>query len=217
MKRNTVILSVVSALAALGFLIVAYSLTNKSVPTDFPNVTKIVSTDHVRWSPDKKNILVEYGDFQCPACGQFHQFLAGFEASGSANYSLTKKVSFVFRNFPLFQVHQNANASAYAAEAAAKQEKFWEMYDLLYQNQKEWSDLPNSTDYFAGLAKELELNVDKFKADMNSKEVKNKVEADLSSGNNAAVNSTPTFFYNGQKLQLQSFDQLTQILQSGSN
>lgn len=217
MKKNTVILSVLSGLVLLGFLFVVYSLTTKPAQTDFPEITKIASTDHVKWSPDKKNVLVEYGDFQCPACKEFHQFLAGFEASGSANSSLPKKITFVFRNFPLFQIHQNAYSSAYAAEAAAKQNKFWEMYDLLYQNQKEWADLPNPTDFFVNLAKQLALNIDQFKTDMNSKEVKNKVEDDLRSGNGAAVSSTPTFFYNGKKIELQSFDQLTQTLQSGSN
>ena len=217
MKKNTVIISVISGVVLLGFLFIVYSLTNKPVPTNFPNVTKITATDHIKWSPDKKNVLVEYGDFQCPACKEFHQFLTGFEASGSASTAITKKVTFVFRDFPLFQVHPNAYAGAYAAEAAAKQDKFWQMYDLLYQNQKEWASLPNPTDFFLNLAKQLKLDVDKFKTDMNSQAVKNKVGADLQSGNAVGVDSTPSFFYNGKKLDIQSLDQFIKILQSGSN
>jgi protein-disulfide isomerase len=143
--------------------------------------------------------------------------LAGFEASSSANADITKNVTFVFRHFPLFQIHPNAYAGSYAAEAAGKQGKFWEMHDLLYETQVNWASLPNPTDFFVNLAAQLKLDVDKFKADMNSQAVKDKVDADLRSGNAAAVNSTPTFFYNGKKLTIQSFDQLTQILRTGSN
>ncbi len=180
-------------------------------------MTKIDARDHVKWSPDRKNILVEYADYQCPACKEFHQFLASFEATGSADAAITKKVTFVYRNFPLFQIHKNAYPSAYAAEAAGKQDKFWQMYDLLYKNQEKWSELPNPTDYFVGLAKQLGLDTEQFKTDMSSQEVKNKVEADLQSGELAQISSTPTFFYNGQQLELQSYDQFKKILQSGSN
>jgi len=215
-SKNTIIISVVSGLVLLGFLVVVYTLTTKPVQTDFPQVNKIATTDHVKWSADKKNVLVEYGDFQCPACRVYHQFLADFEASSSANSPVTKKVTFVYRNFPLFQVHKNAYPAAYAAEAAAKQDKFWQMHDLLYQKQDGWAELANPTDYFVGLAQKLNLNLNKFKTDLNSQEVRNKVEADLQSGNLAQISSTPGFFYNGQKLNIQSPEQLKQAISGNS-
>ena len=218
MKKNTIIISVISAVVLFGFLFIAYSLTNKpTTETNFPQMTKIDARDHVKWSPDRKNILVEYADYQCPACKELHAFLAGFEATGSADAAITKKVTFVYRNFPLFQIHKNAYPSAYAAEAAGKQDKFWQMYDLLYTKQDEWVELANPTDYFLGLAQKLNLDLNKFKTDMNSQEVKNKVKADLESGELAQIDATPTFFYNGQKLDIQTFNQFTEILRSGSN
>ncbi len=217
MKKNTIIISVISAVVLFGFLFIVYSLTNKPTTTNLPQMTKIDANDHVKWSAVRKNILVEYADYQCPACKELHAFLAGFEATGSADAAITKKVTFVYRNFPLFQIHKNAYPSAYAAEAAGKQDKFWQMYDLLYRNQEKWSNLANPTDYFVSLAKQLGLNTEQFKADINSQEVKSKVEADLQSGELAQISSTPTFFYNGQQLELQSYDQFKKILQSGSN
>ena len=87
----------------------------------------------------KKNILVEYSDLECPACQNAHNIIKSIEASGSADFEITKKVTFVYRHFPLFQIHTKVNVAAYASEAAAKQGKFWEMTDILFKNQKTWA------------------------------------------------------------------------------
>ncbi len=216
MKRNTVILTVVSLIVLFGFLYLVYSLTNKPVQTSFPQINKLKSDDHISWSLSKQHLLIEYGDFQCPACGAFHPILQSFEASGSPNLNISKRIAFVFRHYPLVTVHQNALSAAYASEAASDQGKFWEMHNLLFENQKDWSTLQNPTDYFITLADKLKLNTAQFKKDLDSTQIKKRVEEDRSSGDQAQVSSTPTFFLDGKKLDIQTLDQFTQLLQAAS-
>ncbi len=215
MNKKTLIVIVVPVIAIFGLLFVVYNLTNSpSTPVINQQVNVIGPQDHLTWSAAKKNILVEYSDFQCPACRNFHIIINQMVASGSADAKIRDKVTFIYRNFPLPQ-HPNANAAAYAAEAAGRQGKFYEMSDLLFNNQDNWKDLPNSTDYFVNLAKQLSLNTEQFKTDMNSQAVKEKVSADLDSGNQARVDATPTFYLNGQKLDnIQSFNQFKSLLNS---
>lgn len=149
--------------------------------------------------------LVEYGDFECPACYGF------FPLVKQIKEEYKDKLRFEFRNFPLVQVHQHALAAHRAAEAANRQGKFWEMHDLLYQRQEDWNG-PSATDptgipigqaitMFEGYAKELGLNVDQFKADVESQDALGTINADLARGGNEGVNATPTFFLNGKKIE----------------
>ncbi len=214
--NNKILITVVSAIAIVGFLFVAYQLTNNGQSSSVvnPNVSVINATDHVEWSPDKKNILVEYADFQCPSCAEFHAFLKQMEASGSADSKIIKNITFVERDFPLYQIHDKAYDSAYAAEAAGLQGKYFEMADLLFTNQQRWENDPNYKNTFVSFAKQLGLNVDQFQKDWNSKEVKDKVNNDLLSGQQAGVDATPTFYLNGKKLSITSFDQFKTLLLS---
>jgi len=155
---------------------------------------------------------VEYSDFQCPACKNFHDFLQEFESSSSANYSITQKVTLVFRHFPLYQIHPTSMDAAYAAQAAALQGRFWEMDDQLFGKQDVWSTSPNPRQNFINMANEIKLDIEKFKSDMDSKVVKDKVQADLTSGNKAGINSTPTFFLNGNKIELTTLDEFKKLL-----
>jgi len=179
------------------------------VVTDFPQTKQLKTSDHIKWSPDKKNILVEYSDFQCPSCKSAHDFLKTVEASGSADFDITKKVTFVYRYFPLYQIHDKAKISAYVAEAAGIQGKFWEMSDLLFDNQQSWSASNDpQKEYFLNYAKELKLNIDQFKNDLNSAVVKDRVNSDLKEAEQIGVDSTPTFFLNGQKVDVNSYQEL---------
>ncbi len=218
MQKNTVVITIVSLIAVFGFLFLVYSFSNNSggaASQVVPEASKLKTDDHIKWSPAKKVLLIEYGDLQCPACGAFHSLLKSFEVQGSPNLNVNKKVTFVFRHFPL-PMHPNAIPAARAAEAASKQGKFFEMSDLLYDEQNSWADLKNPIDYFVGLAKKLKLDVEKFKADMSSPDVKKKIDADTLSGNVAQVNSTPTFFLNGKKVEVQTFDQFQKLLRDAS-
>jgi protein-disulfide isomerase len=215
MNYKTIIISIFSVLAIFLLLFGVYKLVSQPVQTDFPQTKQIKSTDHVKWSPEKKNILVEYSDLQCPACKGAHDFFKTIEASSSADFNITKKVTFVYRHFPLYQIHNYAYVAAYAAEAAGKQNKFFEMADLLFDNQSIWekSNDPQKN-YFLTYAKELNLNVDQFKKDSDSTEVRDRVAEDLREVGQMGIDSTPTFFLNGQKVVVNSYDEFKTLLKN---
>lgn len=196
------------------FLFFIYKLVSPPEKTEFPEINKVKTTDHTRWSKENKNLLIEYSDLQCPACKNFHDILNSYEATGGADTSITNKVTLVFRHFPLTSIHLNSLSASYAAEAAGLQNKFWEMTDALFEKQAEWSSLPNPKDYFITVAKSLKLDTDQFSKDMGSQEVKNKVQADISEGDSIGVNSTPTFFLNGKKLKFNTLNEFKNLLKS---
>lgn len=217
MNKNAIIVTVISIVLIFGFLILVYNFTSTTAPSQSSNVYKeaqtLTPTDHIKWSPDKKNVLVEYSDLQCPACKAFHDVIKGqIEATASGNTDITKKVTFVYRHFPLTQ-HQFSRQAAYAAEAAGKQGKFFEMADLLFADQVRWSVSDNPKADFEKMAQSLSLDIEQFKKDADSQEVKNKVEQDYQSGVQAQVRSTPSFYLNGKKLDnLGSFSDLIRLL-----
>ena len=213
--NNKNLIVILSILGLFAFLFFAYKLTSTPQKSVYPEVNVVKSTDHVKWSKDKKNILVEYSDLQCPACKSFHEVIkAQLEATGPGKIDVTKSITFVYRHYPLLQIHANAQAAAYAAEAAGKQGKFYEYSDLLFTKQEEWSTSGDPKSLFLNYADALKLDKEKFTKDMNSDEVRNKVAADVSSGDNAQVNATPTFFLNGEKLNnLRSFEEFVQLLE----
>lgn len=147
-------------------------------------------------SATPKATLVEFSDFQCPACKSFEPEVESI----ISKYSSTLR--FVYRHFPLPQ-HKFSEKSALAAEAAGTQGKFWEYHHLLFPNQESFSD-----ELFPKLANDLNLNAEKFKADMASQSLLDKIRSDVAFGNTIGVNATPTFFLNGKKLDLQSYSDL---------
>lgn len=149
---------------------------------------KVSDRDHIQGNSSADLTIVEYGDYQCPHCGAAHPILKEMMAE------LGDQIRFVFRNFPLSEMHEYARPAALAAEAAALQGKFWEMHDAIYDNQQNLS-----TRFFMDLAEQLNLDVDQFKSDMQKESLEEKVEGDFESGMMSGVNGTPTFFVNGQK------------------
>jgi protein-disulfide isomerase len=148
------------------------------------------SADHVQGKPDAPVTLVEYGDYQCPYCGQAYPIVKRIQKR------LSSRLSFVFRNFPLAEAHPFAMGAAEMAEAAALQDKFWQMHDSLYEHQDALE--PKSlVDY----AKHLHLDMGKLKTDLASPEVGNRVRSDFSSGVRSGVNGTPSFYINGVKFE----------------
>ncbi len=156
-------------------------------------------------TPSATLTLVEFADFQCPSCASAHPLVKALVDKYKNN------LNYVFRHFPLDQ-HKNANAASLAAEAAAEQDKFWEMQDLLFANQSEWSEEKNPNTFFSSYAKELKLDVKKFNNALEKKLYQEKVDADLKDGKSAGVNSTPTFFLNGQRMK--NFGDIETIIQS---
>lgn len=152
--------------------------------------------DHVSGPSDGKIVLIEYGDFQCPACYKM------YPSVHDATTQYADKITFVFRNFPLTDKHPNALAAATAAEAAGLQGKYYEMYDILYQSQPSWqgASVSDRTAIFQNYAEQLGLDIEKFKTDLTSKDISDKITRDISLGKAAKLGGTPTFVLNGEKL-----------------
>src|SRR4030081_1601556 len=121
-------------------------------------------------------VLEEYGDYQCPPCGQLYPELKQIE------HEYGNQVQVVFHHFPLMKMHKNALIAAHAAEAARNQNKFWEMHDRLYRNQKEWADQDDPRPTFISYARQLNLNIDQFKQDMESNLVEQRLRSDIQRG-----------------------------------
>jgi formate-nitrite transporter family protein len=118
-------------------------------------------------------------------------------------------VTIVYRHFPLTSIHPNAEPAARAAEAAALQGKFWDMHDMLFEKQRFWSEERDPKQLFVRYASDLGLNTEQFESDISTGAVRDKVDNDRRSGARAAVNGTPTFFLNGQRLDNpRSYDEL---------
>lgn len=144
--------------------------------------------DNSQGNPEAVLTLVAYGDYQCPRCGRAHPVVKKIQDV------FRGKLLFVFRNFPLQNLHPLAMPAALATEAAARQNRFWEMHDLIFENQDQ---LHGSS--FRDFAKQLKIDVPQFEKDCNDPYILQKVEGDFDSGIMSGVNDTPTFFINGSR------------------
>ena len=153
----------------------------------------VTASDWIRGDASAKVVVVEYADFQCPACGAYYPLVKQLEKDFPTNLAV------VFRHFPLPQ-HPNAKPAARAAEAAGKQGKFWEMHDMIYENQREWSELADATPVFKKYAQTLGLDMTKFATDSADSTLLDKITSQSQVGEDAGINSTPTFFVNGEHL-----------------
>ncbi|MBS1714364.1 MAG: thioredoxin domain-containing protein [Armatimonadetes bacterium] len=130
--------------------------------------------------------LLEYGDYECPFCGRAHiEVKRLLEDAGD-------EVKFSFRNFPLSEIHPHAKSAALAAEAAARQGRFWPMHDLLLENQRDLR-----AEKILDLADSLGLDLERFEGDVRTQELSERVHEDFMMGVRSGVNGTPTFFVNG--------------------
>lgn len=138
--------------------------------------------------------LEEFGDYQCPPCGLLHPTLKKYKQELGPN------LNFIFRNLPLPTLHKNAVVAAQAAEAARVQDRFWEMHDLLYENQELWSEDINPRGIFLKFAADLGLDTKRFERDMDDKQVLLRIEADQQAAAQLGINSTPTILIEGRRL-----------------
>lgn len=160
-------------------------------------------------SDSAKVKLVEFSDFECPACLAVEPYVKKIRET------YPEQVQLIYRQFPLPQ-HLNSREAANLSLAAAEQGKFWEMHGKLFDTQTEWSPLKDNeaNAFFLNLAKELNLDVNKVKQQLDSNAFNSIIEADIAEGRSLGVNSTPTFYLNGRKLNLQSFEDLNRIVES---
>jgi len=158
-----------------------------------PLVDKLSDSDWVKGDKNAKVIIIEYSDFECPACAIYSKFL------NDAMNEFGEHAVFAYRHYPL-NIHKNSTSAAWAAEAAGVQGKFWEMHDRLFIYQDAWSKEENPEEIYNKFAKDLGLDVEKFKADYQSDATHQNVELDRKSAKKNKLNSTPTIFINGQQI-----------------
>jgi protein-disulfide isomerase len=150
---------------------------------------------HIRGDAAAPVTLEEFGDFQCPSCATVSSIIARVE------HDYGRRLRVIFRQYPL-SMHAHAMEAALAAEAAGLQGRFWEMHDLLYKNQDSWSNAPDVRTIFAGYARSLGLDEQRFAKDSNSDEVRSRVFWEGRQGVSRGVQLTPTLFINGRRLEL---------------
>lgn len=143
-------------------------------------------------SPTAAVTVEEFADYQCPTCGTIHPKLK--ELTGAYG----NKIKFIYRSFPLTQIHKNAYDSAVAAEAAGLQGKFWAMQDQLFENRTEWENSNDARKIFEGYAQKLGMDVAKFQNDMLGLPAKSRVDEDMKRGRSIGINGTPTIYIVGK-------------------
>lgn len=213
MNQKQLLVSTVALVAVFGLLYGVYALIGGG--PDATLIAKIKSekpTARTKWNREGTHTLVVFSDHQCPACKTYHEYLAELEASNSANNAITKNTAFVFRYFPLYQIHEHAFPLAYAAEAAGRQNKFEEATNRFFADQTKLEGVKDLTQYLSQVAKDLKLDEKKFIADMDDKALQSVIQDDLALGEKLGVNSTPSFFLDGEKLESMSPDALLKVL-----
>lgn len=190
MTNETKILSVIGGVT-VALIISAVFFLSKPEKSAVIDTSKLVKEDSNKIATDSARLtIVEFGDYQCPACAAAHPSIK--KALGD----FPGQVNFVFRHFPLAQ-HKNAELAAASVEAAKLQGKLWEMHDKLYESQNEWEE-SDALDLFKKYASGMGIDTDKFVVDISSDSVKQKVKNDLADGLSLGINSTPTFYFNGE-------------------
>lgn len=190
---------VIGIIAVVILVVAGFLWATKPQPE---TVSSAKASNHVRGKGIKNTTLIEYGDFQCPACAAY------FPIVEATVEKYKDDIIFQFRNYPLESLHQNARASSRAAEAAALQGKFWEMYAVLYQNQKSWEKAGDPLSYFTSYAKQIGItDTAKFNADYRSSKVNDIINADLKEGQKFSITGTPTFILDGKKITTNPRDQ----------
>lgn len=200
MTTEAKVLTAITGVTVLIITIGAFSFGGKTT-ADKPT-TEVLATEDQKLlvkpdsnqivSPKAKVTLVEFGDFQCPACGSVNPIVEQITEEYKG------KITFVFRNFPL-AAHKNAMIAAEAAEAAGAQGKYFQMHSMLYDKQADWSESDKPMEHFEKYAKELKLDINKFKSEIESNKYEKKIQQDITDGTALGVDATPTFYINGVK------------------
>src|SRR6266487_1379019 len=187
---------IVSAIALITIVAGAMLYHAKNLPLLTVSKNRLAGTNdaepvHIRGKPDAPVTLEEYGDFECPPCGRLSEPINKLEQD------YRSRLRIIFHHFP-FGTHPHARAAALASEAAGLQGRFWEMHDLLYREQGTWSKAADAQPLFNAYAGILGLKIDRFKRDMESDEVRRRVDADQKDGAAVGVTVTPTVFINNR-------------------
>lgn len=205
-KKLLIVGGIIVATVALGYWLFASGPSTDTTNTGTVDQSLLIKSDSYQSKKpgpySYKATIVEFADYECPACGAMHPVLKQLLAKYPGELNL------VYRNFPI-PGHLNEMPAALSAEAAGRQGKFWEMHDLIFESQQKWVDLPDPTSYFASIAQSLGLDMNKFGKDLADPALKQKITDDAADGDKLGVTGTPTMFLNGKKLDLKSYDDLT--------
>jgi protein-disulfide isomerase len=187
-------LTAILFMAILGYYYYAINTgASKKAPKE--QAVTVSDKDYTKGSPNAQVNIIEYADFQCPACKAYESVVS----------QILKKypedVRFTFRHFPLISIHKNALLAATYAEAAGEQGKFWEMHDALYANQSEWGDSLDAEKKILGYGASLGLNVAMLEKTAKSDAVREKVVASYKEASILKLQGTPSFFVNGNKVE----------------
>ncbi len=204
MKNPWIIIGVVTLILIAGSFWFSSSVAKKS--DEGVDATK----SYIKGNPEAAVTLVEYSDFQCPACASFHPVLVDLMNEFGDD------IRFEYKHFPL-PMHPLALPAARAVEAAGQQDAFYEFHDLIFENQKTWSNSPNPNALFVQYAESLGLDIEQFKRQMNSSLLKDRIDSDLQSGRDLGITGTPTFFLNGEKMTITTYDDFYQQIEAAIN
>ena len=209
MNKNIIIMVVVIlAVLGIGIFLASKSPATPSAGTPDSGIQGAADitrpTSHMTGSINAKVQFVEFGDYQCPACGAAYAPIKQIVDQ----YQNDPNFNFVFRNFPL-PMHPNAPEAAEAAEAAGAQGKYWQMHDLLYTNQNTWSGTVDPTSYFVQYAQQLGLDTKTFQSDVTSAKYINVITQDQKDGDALGIDGTPTLYLNGQQIGQIDYTTLT--------
>ena len=207
-------------LAVVGLILLSNSANSSPPPLslqDAPNLPQLTTNDLQEGNPQSKATIIEYADFQCPACG------AEFPILNKLYSDYKGKFHFVYRFYPLTQIHKNALLSVKYGYGASLQGKFWQMHDVLFAHQNDWAEMTpeDVTKTFDEYAKQLGLNLQKLHTDIADKKTDAIIAASVDGGNKAGVNSTPTMYLNGKQIvfsdHLPTYDELKTLVDQALN
>ncbi len=188
-KRFAIILVIAGSIGGIFW----YGSSRPVVPTS--ELLTVVADDWIKGNKDASVTVVEYLDFECEACGAYYPVVKRLsEEFGS-------EVRFVNRYFPL-PGHKNSMTSALAAEASGRQGKYWEMHNIVFENQRDWGEKQEpDPKIFENYARQIGLDMDQYVKDITSQELKDRIERDRRSGQKLNLQGTPSFFLNGEKIE----------------
>lgn len=193
LRKKWITRIVVSALIISLWGLLWYGVSAPSVATQ--DILVLQSDDWVKGNQKASVVLIEYLDFECESCGACYPVVQRLSEEFGSD------VAFVSRYFPL-PGHKNSMTSARAVEAAGKQGKYWEMYDILFKNQGQWGERSSANpEIFEQFAERIGLDLVRFKNDVDSDEVKNRIERDKDAGDKLDIRWTPSFFLNGEYIK----------------
>lgn len=203
MKNPWVIIGIIAVVLFGGSIWYSNSAAEK-------NNEGITFSPHIKGNPEAAVKLVEYSDFQCPACAAFQPVVADVLTQfGDA-------IAFEYKHFPL-PIHPLAEPAARAAEAAGQQGAFFEFHDKLFENQTAWSNSPNPMLQFTAYAEELGLDTEQFRRQYSASLIRERVREDLAEARELGLTGTPTFFLNGERMVIQTYEDFVNQIAAAVN